>query len=186
MIVLVVLYCRRSFGPPGFLGPKSGDTLTAYSLPQSGQSRFSGPGYMNAFGQISPTFCLSCHDTTPQAQFYKQQSVLANLLDWRVIAYEQLLGTGLSLGFGEIAEDMSVLRSLSSIEARAWYLKNEAAIHIHAIKPRSSANVDTVPHGSRRDRCRMGNANLWNRTSPIPTTLAVKCHDMTPSAHLSM
>ncbi|HEX7861321.1 MAG TPA: hypothetical protein VF773_13395 [Verrucomicrobiae bacterium] len=65
-----------------------------------------GGGYVDPFGNWSPTFCLSCHENTPTAQFYKEQSVMANMLDYKVVLYEQLLGTGLTLGLNPVAKNM--------------------------------------------------------------------------------
>lgn len=74
-------------------------------------------GYVDAFGNWHPTFCYSCHDPTdPAAKFYKDQSTLANLLDWKVIAYQQALGAMLSFGFGAIAEDMTAMQSMRQLQ----------------------------------------------------------------------
>ena len=72
-------------------------------------------GYIDPFGNWHMDFCMSCHDNTPAGNFYKQQAVLANLLDWKVIAYQQALGFGLTLGMGAIAEDMSAMQSMQQI-----------------------------------------------------------------------
>ena len=90
-----------------------------------------GYGYVDPFGNWHSTFCMSCHDPTdPNAKFYKDQAVLANMLDYKVIAYEQLLGFGLTLGFGSIAEGMEsavYLRNLPQMN-RACGLAAEARI----------------------------------------------------------
>ncbi|SRR5258708_1827304 len=61
-------------------------------------------------------FCMSCHDPTDaNAKLYKDQVTLANLLDWKVSAYQQALGFGLSMGFGAIAEDMTSMGQMNSL-----------------------------------------------------------------------
>lgn len=74
-------------------------------------------GYVDAFGNWHPTFCYSCHDPTdPAAKFYKDQSTLANLLDWKVIAYQQALGAALTFGVGAIAEDMAAMQQMQQLK----------------------------------------------------------------------
>jgi hypothetical protein len=73
-------------------------------------------GYYDPFGNWHPTFCMSCHDPTdPNAKFYKDQAVLANMLDYKVIAYEQCLGFGLSFGFGAISKDITRMAQLNRL-----------------------------------------------------------------------
>ncbi|MFA6542992.1 MAG: toxin TcdB middle/N-terminal domain-containing protein [Limisphaerales bacterium] len=65
------------------------------------------PGYTDPFGNRHVSFCLSCHAPTPEAQFNKQQHVLANALDYRVIAYEQALSVVLTAGVSVIVEGLA-------------------------------------------------------------------------------
>jgi RHS repeat-associated protein len=76
---------------------------------------FNGRGFMDAFGRVHPTFCLSCHDNTEAANFNKTQQLLANALDWKIIAYEQILGAGITAGLSSIAEDIATARSLVTV-----------------------------------------------------------------------
>ncbi len=100
--------------PLNFVDPFGLDSYTAYTMPVRNAPYPGARGYTDPFGNWSPTFCLSCHGNTPTSDFYKQQSVLANMLDYKVLAYEQLLGAGLTLGFGSIARNME----------NATYLRN--------------------------------------------------------------
>lgn len=83
------------------------DSYSAYTMPVRNAPYLGAPGYTDPFGNWSPTFCLSCHGNTPTSDFLKQQSELANMLDYRALAYQQLLGAGLAAGLGAIAEDMA-------------------------------------------------------------------------------
>jgi hypothetical protein len=74
-------------------------------------------GYFDPFGHWHPTFCMACHDPTdPNSKFYKDQANLANLLDYRMILYQQGLAAVLSFGFGAIAEDMAATPQLTEVE----------------------------------------------------------------------
>src|SRR5213594_1101249 len=96
---------------PFGLGDVSADINPTWVRPQAAVG-----GYVDPFGNWHPTFCLSCHDpTNPNAKFYKDQAVLANMLDWKVIAYQQALGFGLSLGFDAIAEDLAMAAQMNTV-----------------------------------------------------------------------
>ena len=99
-------------------------------------------GYADPFGNRHVTFCMSCHAPTAEAQFNKQQHVLANALDYKVIAYEQLLGTLLSAGLGVIAEGMTKadaarqLLALNRAGGAAW----EGEL-LSTVLPRTQTNI---------------------------------------------
>ena len=83
-------------------------------------------GYMDPFGNIHPTFCLSCHDNTPEAKFHKNQAVLANMLDWKVLAYQEVLGAVLTLGAGTVAESLVMAPELAVLRQTTpqYYIEN--------------------------------------------------------------
>ncbi|WP_038166904.1 RHS repeat-associated core domain-containing protein, partial [Verrucomicrobium sp. BvORR106] len=52
-------------------------------LPVAGAGYASGRGYVDAFGNKHRSFCMSCHDNTPEARRNLGYSIDANAGDWR-------------------------------------------------------------------------------------------------------
>jgi RHS repeat-associated protein len=94
----------------GFVGNNPMNFFDAFGFAPDG-------GYFDPFGHWHPTFCMACHDPTdPNSKFYKDQANLANLLDYRMILYQQGMAAVLSFGFGAIAEDMAATPQLTEVE----------------------------------------------------------------------
>lgn len=103
--------------PWGMEAKQAGQTvmMDPFSVKDTRRARDYVQGYYDPFGGSHMSFCMSCHDGTPAANFYKQQAVLANALDWRVIVYEQTLALVLGGVFGRISENLAAMNQVRMV-----------------------------------------------------------------------